>query len=83
MDTLYENATHSNLGIPGPDGGGMDLGYKGLEGVGEDVLELLPAECREAFEKALGRERAWKGAWGTEESDARRGRLVIDKGVIL
>lgn len=61
----------------------MDLGFKGLEGVGEDVKELLPAECREAFERALGRERVWKGGWGTEVEDGRRGRLVIDKGVIL
>lgn len=61
----------------------MDVGFSGLEGVGEDVKELLPVECREAFERALGRERVWKGGWGTEEEDGRRGRLVIDKGVIL
>lgn len=83
VDTLYENATHSHLGVPGPDGGAMDVGFSGLEGVGEDVKELLPVECREAFERALGRERVWKGGWGTEEEDGRRGRLVIDKGVIL
>ncbi|OBT73255.1 hypothetical protein VF21_08858 [Pseudogymnoascus sp. 05NY08] len=83
VDTVYENASHSHLGIPGPDGGDMDLGFNGLEGVGEDVKELLPAECREAFERALGRERVWKGGWGTEVEDGRRGRLVIDKGVIL
>ncbi|KFY64212.1 hypothetical protein V497_01796 [Pseudogymnoascus sp. VKM F-4516 (FW-969)] len=83
VDTVYENASHSNLGIPGPDGEGMDLGYSGLGGVGEDIKELLPEECRVAFERAVERERVWKGGWGTEEQDARRGRLVIDKGVIL
>lgn len=61
----------------------MDLGYAGLEGVGEDVKSLLSEECRREFDRALGRERVWKGGWGTEESDGRRGRLVIDKGVIL
>jgi len=83
VDTVYESAPHSHLGIPGPDGEEMDIGYNGLSGVGEEIRELLPAECRRAFEEAVERERRWKGRWGTEERDGARRAPIIDKGMIL
>lgn len=84
VDTLYENAPFANLGVPGPDGAGVDgVAYDGLEGVGEEVRGLLPEECRAPFERALERERAWKGRWGTEGEDGLRRAPVIDKGMIL
>lgn len=33
--------------------------FRGLGAVGQDVKECLPVECRESFEEALAREKAW------------------------
>ncbi|RAL65044.1 hypothetical protein DID88_001151 [Monilinia fructigena] len=50
-------------GVAGDDFIGMD----GLCGVSEDVLAVLPEDCRKAFEEARERERKWKRQWGDGE----------------
>lgn len=37
--------------------------FRGLDAVSEDVLGTLPAECREAFEEALNKEKEWHSVW--------------------
>lgn len=76
-DTHFVSAPSSNLGIPGPDGDVEDLGPNGLGGISAEVLEELPADCRQAFEEAMQRERQWKSQWGNEASDGWRGQLRI------
>lgn len=83
VDTIYETAPASNLGIPGPDSEGYDLGFNGLASVPDDIKAELPPECLEAFEKALDKEMQWKNKWGTETKDSRRRQLIIDKGLVL
>jgi chromatin structure-remodeling complex protein RSC7 len=82
VDTVYENPPASNLGIPGPDGAVMDIGFNGLEGVSQDIIDELPEDCRREFEKALEKERIWKGGWHTESRDGMRRGPIIDKGLI-
>ena len=38
----------------------------------EEVAGCLEAGCREAFERAKGREESWKMGWGLEQSDGAR-----------
>ena len=83
VDTAYETPSHSNLGVPGPDGDVYDLGSNGLSSIPDDVKAELPPECLAAFEEALAKEKAWKNTWNTEGRDAHRKAPVIDKGLIM
>ncbi|KAI0505469.1 hypothetical protein F5B22DRAFT_627864 [Xylaria bambusicola] len=56
--------------------------FQGLGAVSSDILEELPAECREAFEKALEQEKAWKATWGTEKSMTHRRDPIIDAAIV-
>lgn len=83
VDTLYETPpTGITAGIPGSCDGTNDVGFNGLSSVSEEIRNLLPEECRVAFEKAVREERAWKGKWGGEERDGMRAGMVIHKGFI-
>jgi chromatin structure-remodeling complex protein RSC7 len=83
VDTVYENPPYSHLGLPGPDGDGIDLGFKGLSSISEDIYNELPPECRKAFEGALAKELEWKKKWRTETEDSMRRPPIIDKGLIM
>jgi len=83
VDTVYETAPASNLGVPGPDGDAHDLGFNGLGSVPDHIKSELPPECLQAFEEALEKEMQWKNKWGTEARDASRRAPAIDKGLIL
>jgi len=82
IDTVFESASSSNLGVPGPDGDAHDLGFNGLSSISDDIKAELPPECLKAFEEALKRERQWKSKWATETEDGSRRNPTIDKGVI-
>lgn len=82
VDTVYESAPASNLGVPGPDGDFHDLGSNGLSGISDELKAELPEECRVALEEAIAKERAWKGKWGPESEVGLRRAPVIDKGVV-
>lgn len=83
IDTVYQSAPASHLGIPGPDGDDYDLGFNGLSAVSDDIKDELPPECRKAFEQALAKEKEWKGRWDSEARDGHRRNPAIDKGLIL
>lgn len=82
VDTVYESAPVSNIGVPGPDGEVHDLGFSGLSSIPDDIKSELPPECLEAFEKALQKELEWKNRWGTESANTLRSAPIIDKGVV-
>src|SRR3569833_187817 len=56
--------------------------FRGLEAVPVELKNLLPPECCEAFDKALGNERAWHAKWGDEEESMCRRAPIIDKRVV-
>ena len=56
--------------------------FQGLGAVPEDIKDLLPPECRAAFDKALGREDEWKARWGTESQCAHRRPPIIDAAIV-
>jgi chromatin structure-remodeling complex protein RSC7 len=83
VDTVYENPSYSHLGVPGPDGNTVDLGFNGLANISHDIRDELPPECRKAFDEALAKELDWKTRWGTEATDSMRKAPIIDKGFIM
>jgi chromatin structure-remodeling complex protein RSC7 len=82
IDTVYNSAPSSHLGVPGPDGDAHDIGFNGLSSIPDDVKAELPADCLKAFEQALEKETQWKAQWGTESSSTLRRAPAIDKGVV-
>ena len=83
IDTVYESAPSSNLGVPGTGAYASDLGFNGLSSVPDDIRAELPPECLAAFEKTLAKELEWKSRWSTEKDDARRKQPIIDKGLVV
>ena len=83
IDTVYESAPSSNLGVPGVGAYVSDLGFNGLSSVPDDIRAELPPECLAAFEKTLAKEVEWKSRWSTEKNDARRKQPTIDKGLVV
>lgn len=57
-------------------------GFRGLDAVPDEIRELLPEGCREAFDKAVGNERQWFGKWGDEKDTMCRREPVIDKAIV-
>ncbi|KAL8404909.1 hypothetical protein RB594_009698 [Gaeumannomyces avenae] len=56
--------------------------FRGLAAVPDDVRDLLPAECRAAFDEAVAREKGWHARWGPEREVACRRDPVIDKAIV-
>ncbi|KAI8623334.1 hypothetical protein F5Y19DRAFT_481854 [Xylariaceae sp. FL1651] len=56
--------------------------FQGLGAVSNDILDDLPPECREAFDKALEKEKAWKSTWGPEKLMAHRRAPIIDAAIV-
>jgi chromatin structure-remodeling complex protein RSC7 len=84
MDTYYESApagvTLSSYEKSEPSD--LNGEFKGLGAVSQDIKDLLPAKCRQAFDKALSQEREWESRWGPESEKASRRQPVIDKAIV-
>jgi chromatin structure-remodeling complex protein RSC7 len=76
-DLVYQSPSMSGLGIPGPDGNYYDVGPNGLASVPDDVLDVLPPECRQAYEDAKAKETEWRNTWRSETEDGHRAHLKI------
>lgn len=83
-DTYYETPAGGVAPMAYDKTGTSDFltSFNGLGAVPDDVKELLPAECRQAFDHALGTENEWKSRWGREAEKMARGQLVIDKAIV-
>ncbi|KAJ3480223.1 hypothetical protein NLG97_g8120 [Lecanicillium saksenae] len=57
-------------------------GYDGLGAVSDEIKDLLPPECRAAFDGAVEKEAAWKKQWGTETEQGARRMPIIDKAIV-
>jgi chromatin structure-remodeling complex protein RSC7 len=56
--------------------------FKGLRAVPDDVRDLLPEECRQAFDDAKDKEEGWFARWGNEADVTSRREPVIDKAIV-
>jgi chromatin structure-remodeling complex protein RSC7 len=76
-DTVFEAPEMRGVGTPGIDDAPVDVGTNGLPPVTPELLELLPAECREALLQEKEKEREWKTRWTSEAQDGMRGKLRV------
>lgn len=56
--------------------------FNSLEAVSDDIKDLLPPQCREAFDKAVHNEKQWKDRWGPESKTMSRREPIIDKAIV-
>ena len=56
--------------------------FQGLTAVPDEIRDLLPEDCRNAFDKAIDNETRWHSRWGDEVDKASRGGLVVDKAIV-
>ncbi|CAM1507168.1 Fc.00g068090.m01.CDS01 [Cosmosporella sp. VM-42] len=56
--------------------------FNGLGAVSDDVKNLLPPECRKAFDGALEKEHSWRSQWGPESEKMSRRQPIIDKAIV-
>lgn len=83
-DTIYE--TPSGVGTAAATALTADADFcspfQGLEAVPEDIKELLPADCRKAFDDAISKDQDWKSRWGPEHDVASRRLPTVDKAIV-
>lgn len=70
-DVYLKSAPDSKLGPPG-----LDHDPLSLSSLPSDILDELPANCRQAFEEAKNSEIAWRSQWSTEIADGKRGKFL-------
>jgi chromatin structure-remodeling complex protein RSC7 len=56
--------------------------FNGLGAVPDDIKDLLPAECREAFDKAVQKDMDWRSRWGLEATHMSRKDPIVDKAIV-
>lgn len=66
----------------GDDSSNFLSSFNGLGAVSDDLKDLLPPECRAAFDKALDGEKEWHKRWGPEKDTMSRREPVIDKAIV-
>jgi chromatin structure-remodeling complex protein RSC7 len=84
-DVVYETprAGISTYAYEHDDPGDFLAPFRGLGAVSDEIKDMLPAECRVAFEEALKHELEWKAKIHVSEAqDACRRAPVIDKDVV-
>jgi chromatin structure-remodeling complex protein RSC7 len=68
--------------FPGKDVPDFLKDFQGLGAMSDEIKDLLPPECRVAFDAALAKENAWKAKWGTEQHSTHRRDPVIDTNIV-
>jgi chromatin structure-remodeling complex protein RSC7 len=56
--------------------------FRGLRAVPDDIRDLLPDECRQAFDGAKDKEDGWFARWGDEAQVTSRREPVVDKAIV-
>lgn len=56
--------------------------FRGLGAVPDEIRDLLPEDCRRAFDAAARNEDEWFGKWGDESETMCRREPVIDKALV-
>ncbi|KAG5986457.1 hypothetical protein E4U54_005409 [Claviceps lovelessii] len=84
MDTYCENAPSNVASLPcsKETPAGFVASFNGLEGLSDEIKDLLPRECRAALDKALEANAEFESRWGTERETMSRRDPVIDKAIV-
>ena len=84
MDTYCESAPRNEGSLPSFKENLADFvaPFNGLGAVSDDIKNLLPPECRRAFDTALEEDREFQSRWGTEKEKMSRRNPVIDKAIV-
>lgn len=56
--------------------------FQGLGAISDEIKELLPPECRAAFDSALEQETQWKAQKGPESVTMHRRPPIIDSAIV-
>jgi chromatin structure-remodeling complex protein RSC7 len=56
--------------------------FRGLAAVPDDIRDLLPEDCRRAFDSARQKEETWFSRWGDEARTTSRREPVVDKAIV-
>jgi chromatin structure-remodeling complex protein RSC7 len=78
-DIVYHAPPIDGASEPGPDGlmDASSFGPSGLSGIGQDLIDELPEDCRAALKAARSAETRWRQQWATEAHSGQRGTLKI------
>lgn len=85
-DTYLETSSAGVISASGVDdtAGSADFlaSFQGLSAVSDEIKDLLPPECRKAFDSAVDKEASWRSQWGPESEKMSRQQPVIDKAIV-
>lgn len=56
--------------------------FRGLRAVSDEIRDLLPEECKKAFDEARQKEVEWFSNWGNEAENTSRREPVVDKAIV-
>jgi chromatin structure-remodeling complex protein RSC7 len=84
MDMHYESVPWNNATFaPSSETPAEFVGsFNGLAAVSDDIKNLLPPDCRTAFDKALAAESEFQSRWGSEGEKMSRRNPIIDKAIV-
>ncbi|KAF5125875.1 Chromatin structure-remodeling complex subunit rsc7 [Metarhizium anisopliae] len=84
MDTYCEGAPRNDASVrPNSEmPAEFVASFNGLVSVSDEIKDLLPAECRKAFDEALEAEVDFQSRWGTEKEKMSRRDPIIDKAIV-
>lgn len=81
MDTSFEGGGTGSAAATA-DSTDFLAAFNGLGAVPEDIRNLLPEDCRRAFDSAVSKDKEWESRWGPEGDVMSRRAPVIDKAIV-
>ncbi|KAF5982579.1 nuclear localization NPL6 [Fusarium coicis] len=85
-DTYFETSSAGVISASAVDGtaGSPDFlaSFQGLSAVSDEIKDLLPLECRVAFDGAVAKETSYRSKWGPESKTMSRRQPIIDKAIV-
>ncbi|KAG8358911.1 hypothetical protein FVEN_g3454 [Fusarium venenatum] len=85
-DTYFETSSAGVISASGVDGtvrsADFLASFQGLSTVSDDIKDLLPPDCRAAFDSAVEKEASYRTQWGPETESMSRRQPIIDKAIV-
>ncbi|QGI75757.1 hypothetical protein CEK25_000663 [Fusarium fujikuroi] len=85
-DTYFETSSAGVISASAVGGtaGSPDFlaSFQGLSAVSDEIKDLLPPDCRAAFDGAVAKEASYRSKWGPESETMSRRQPIIDKAIV-